>query len=86
MSAMTPGWWFESGTWDRPGRWRLRRREQVAAQVTSRAPYNLWMTTLQTISARPARSPRLPADLTLAEAVRIDEAITAAHAESTRTV
>lgn len=41
------------------------------------------MTTPQTAAARPAA---LPADLTVDETVRIADAITAAHADSTRTV
>jgi hypothetical protein len=53
------------------------------AAVDRRAPYNLWMTPSQTAAARP---PALPADLTVDEAVRIADAITAGHADSTRAV
>jgi integrase len=87
MSATPPGCWFDSSAGEPPGRWRRHRRrrpeQQVVAAVERRAPYNLWMTTPQTAATRPAA---LPADLTVDEAVRIADAITAAHADSTRTV
>ena len=87
MSRTPPGWWFESSAGEPPlrRRWRRRRRTepQVVAAVERQASYNLWMTTSQTAAARPSAP---PADLTVDEAVRIADAITAAHPESTRTV
>ena len=47
------------------------------------APYNLWVNPPLTPATRPHT---LPTRLTVDEAIRISEAITAAHAESTRTV
>lgn len=67
---------------ERPGRWR-RRRSEPGDEGAVLAPYNLWVNPALTSAARP---PDLPAGLTVEEAVRISEAITAAHAESTRTV
>lgn len=85
--TLRPGWWFESSAGEPPGRWRRRRRrrpeQQVAATVERRAPYNLWMTAPLTAAASPTA---LPADLTVDEAVWIADAITAAHADSTRAV
>jgi hypothetical protein len=62
--------------------WR-RRRPGTGDPATSRGPYNLWVHPPATPAARPDD---LPAGLTVDEAVRISEAISAAHAESTRTV
>lgn len=83
MSRTPLNWWFDTGGVKRPGRWRRRLRQQADASAASPAPYNLWMT--KPLPAV-ARDSRLPADLTVEEAVRIAEAISAAHAESTRTV
>ena len=62
------------------GRWRRRRSGRDDSGV---APYNLWMNPATTPATR---SSALPAGLTVEEAVRIADAITAAHAESTRAV
>lgn len=54
------------------------------------APYNLWVTPPLTPATRSADLPAdpgdLPAGLTVEEAIRIADAITAVHAESTRTM
>jgi integrase len=62
------------------GRWRGRRPGRDDAGI---GPYNVWMNPAPTPATR---SSDLPAGLTVEEAVRIAGAITAAHAESTRTV
>lgn len=72
------GW---PGEW--PRRWQRRRRSEPGDEDAVLAPYNCWVNPALTSAARP---PDLPAGLTVNEAVRISEAITAAHAESTRTV
>lgn len=64
----------------RVGRWR-RPRAGRGSEVA--APYNAWMNSLLTSDPD---HPHLPAGLRVEEAVRIAEAITAAHAESTRTM
>lgn len=64
----------------RTGRWR---RPPAARGIEVAAPYNDWMRTL--LRSSPDH-PHLPAGLSVEEAVRIAEAITAAHAESTRTM
>jgi integrase len=64
----------------RVGRWRRRRSARNGGGI---APYNLWMSPATTPTTR---SSDLPAGVTVEEAVRIADAITAAHAESTRTV
>jgi hypothetical protein len=70
-----------AGEW--PRRWRRRRRSEPGDENAVLAPYNFWVNPALTSAARP---PDLPAGLTVDEAVRISEAITAAHAESTRTM
>ena len=64
----------------RLGRW-CRPRTGRGSEVD--APYNAWMNSL--VTSAPDH-PHLPAGLSLEEAVRIADAITAAHAESTRTM
>ena len=64
----------------RVGRWR-RPRAARGSEVA--APYNAWMNSLLTSASE---HPHLSAGLRVEEAVRIAEAITAAHAESTRTM
>src|SRR5512139_1335252 len=64
----------------RVGRWR-RPRAGRGSEVA--APYHAWMNSLLTSDPD---HPHLPAGLRVEEAVRIAEAITAAHAESTRTM
>lgn len=67
-----------------PGRWRLRhRRGEPGDDGAVLAPDKFWVNPALTSATRP---PDLPAGLTVEEAVRISDAITAAHAESTRTV
>lgn len=78
LSRSREGW---PGEW--PRRWRRHRRSEPGDEDAVPAPYNLWVNPALTTAARP---PDLPAHLTVEEAVRISEAITAAHAESTRTV
>ena len=75
------------------GRWRRHRwglRPWVDEAAVGRAPYNLWVKPPLTPATRPAYvtdlAPDLPAGLTVDEAVRIAEVITASHAESTRTM
>jgi integrase len=77
--ARLVGW--QAGEW--PSRWRRRHHREPGDDVAALAPYNLWVTPPLTPATRP-HDP--PAGLTVDEAVRISEAITAAHAESTRTV
>ena len=74
------------GDW--PGRHRAdsvgrQRRPWAARGSEAAAPYNAWMNTLLTSASD---HPHLPAGLRVEEAVRSAEAITAAHAESTRTM
>ena len=72
------GW---PGKW--PRRWRRQRRSEPGGEDAVLGLYNFWVNPALTSAARP---PELPTGLTVDEAVRISEAITAAHAESTRTV
>jgi hypothetical protein len=80
--ARLVGWRAGAGEW--PGRWRRRHRREPGDDVAALAPYNLWVTPPPLTPA--TRPHALPTGLTVDEAVRISEAITAAHAESTRTV
>lgn len=77
LNRSREGW---PGEW--PRRWR-RRRSEPGDEDAVLAPYNFWVNPALTSAARP---PDPLAGLTVDEAVRISEAITAAHAESTRTV
>lgn len=75
-----------AGDW--PGRHRahkvgLRRGRRADRGDSDSAPYNAWMNSLLTSASD---HPHLPAGLRVEEAIRIAEAITAAHAESTRTM
>lgn len=77
-----------SGVWltcwrdERPGRWRSRRGRRDRRRTD---PYNLRVNPPN--AASPARVPAdLPAGLTVDDAIRIAEAITASHAESTRAI
>lgn len=62
----------------RAGRWRGHRADRDCGAPV---PYNAWMNSLPTIAVDHVD---LPAGLSVEEAVRIAEAITAAHSESTR--
>jgi integrase len=73
----------DSWTGEWPRRWRRRHRRQAREAAAGRAPYNLWVNAPLTPATR---SSDLPVGLTLDEAIRIADAITAAHAESTRTI
>ena len=73
---------------DWPGRHRaqkvgLWRGCKANRDGSGRVPYNAWMNSL--LTAAPHHT-CLPAGLSVEEAIRIAEAITAAHAESTRTM
>lgn len=78
LNRSREGW---PGEW--PRRWRRHRRSEPGEEDAVLAPYNFWVNPALTSAARP---PDPLAGLTVDEAVRISEAITAAHAESTRTV
>ncbi len=67
--------WFDD--WPRWRRYRARSSGGVPV------PYNLWVN--PSLTSAPDDLP-LPAGLSIEEAVRIAEAITASHAESTRTM
>jgi integrase len=69
------------GKW--PGRWRRRHPRWAGEAAAARAPYNLGTNPPLTPATR---SSDLPAGLTVDEAVRIADAITAAHSDSTRTM
>lgn len=85
LSGWRDGW---AGEW--PVRWRRRRQPWASGPASSPAPYNLWVNPPLTPATRhpdlAAGPTELPAGLTVDEAVRIAEAITASHAESTRTM
>lgn len=78
--AGTVGDWRGPHRAGRVGRWR---RPWAARGSEVAAPYNAWMNSLLTSASDHLH---LPAGLRVEEALRIAEAITAAHAESTRTV
>ncbi|MGH2393885.1 MAG: site-specific integrase [Candidatus Limnocylindria bacterium] len=83
MSGPRLGSWREGWTGEWPGRWRGRHRRWADEAAAGRAPYNPWVNP-PLIPA--TRSADLPAGLTVDEAVRIADAITAAHSDSTRTM
>jgi hypothetical protein len=83
MSGSGPAGWRDGRLGEWPGRWRRRQQRGTGAASAGPAPYNLWMNPALTPDTR---SSDLPTGLTVDEAVRIAEAVTAAHAESTRTV
>jgi len=80
IGAEASGEWPGRHRAHRVGLWRGRR-----ARPDDRppAPYNTWMNSL--LTSAPGHT-HLPAGLRVGEAIRIAEAITAAHAESTRTM
>lgn len=66
---------------DQPGWWSSRRAGRVRR---GSAPYNVWVYPPLTALDAPAATSGLPIDLSVDEAIRIADAITAAHADSTR--
>ena len=78
--ARMSGAWRSGWLDEWPGKWRSRR---CVRHGRPSAPYNRWVNPPLTSSDQ---SLALPADLTVDEAVRIADAITAAHADSTRTM
>lgn len=79
--------WLDAWAGEWPSRWRRRQRPRAGELATGPSPYNLWVNPPLTPATRPSDlAPDLPAGLTVDEAVRIAEAITASHAESTRTM
>lgn len=78
LSSWRDGW---IGEW--PGRRRRRHRRRADEAAPGRASYNFGVNPPLTPATRPWD---LPGGLTVDEAVRIADAITAAHSDSTRTM
>ena len=74
--VVTTGWRDDQTDW-----WSSRR---AGRERRGSAPYNMWVHPYLTAPDGPAATPGLPIGLTVDEAIRIADAITAAHADSTR--